>query len=68
MLSLCNQQKYVDEYENITNKLKIENKEIIEMFHFHLPNYELLKNDYKNPSDLITNQVIEMIFMVLNKK
>ena len=67
MLYLFNQQKYVDEHENITNKLKIENKEIIDMFHFHLPNYESLKNDYRNPSGLITNQVIDMIFIVLNK-
>ena len=37
------------------------------MFHFHLPNYESLKNDYRNQSGLIKNQVIDMIFIVLNK-
>ena len=37
------------------------------MFHFHLPNYESLKNDYINLSGLITNQVMNMIFIVLKK-
>ena len=67
MLSLCNQQKYVDEHKHIITKLKIENKEIIDIFHFYLPNYESLKNEYRNPSGLITNQVIDMIFIVLNE-